>query len=98
MVELGLLLLIAFGAFWLFAALIGGLFKLAFGLFGVLFGALGAILGGVLGVFGLGIAALVLLPLALPALGIAGLVWLIAYASRPHPAPVAATRTDPAPR
>jgi len=91
MIELGLLVLVAFvGAFWLIAALIGGLFKLTFGL-------LGAMFGGMFALFGIGLAALVVvrilalavLPLLIPALGLALLVWLIVHATRkPMPAPV----------
>jgi hypothetical protein len=89
MIEFGLLLLVAFvGAIWLMAALIGGLFKLVFGFFGLMF-------GGVFALFGVGLAALVivpilaiaLLPLLIPALGLALLVWLIVHATRkPVPA------------
>lgn len=90
MIEFGLLVLVAIvGAFWLMAALIGGLLKLTFGL-------LGAMFGGVFALFGIGVAALVvvpilalaLLPLLIPALGLALLVWLIVHATRkPAPAP-----------
>jgi hypothetical protein len=99
MIELGLLILVAvIGVFWLMAALIGGLFKLTFGLFGVVFGAFGALFGGMFAVFGIGLAALVvlpilalaLLPLLIPALGLALLVWLIVHASR-KPAPASPT-------
>ncbi|WHZ18159.1 MAG: hypothetical protein OJF55_000308 [Rhodanobacteraceae bacterium] len=84
MLELGVLVAFVVGACWLFGALVGGLFKLTFGLFGALFGA-------VFGLFGLAIAALfalpilflVMLPLTLPALCVAALVWLIVRASRP---------------
>ena len=94
MIELGLLVafvgLISFSMFWLFAVLIGGLFKLTFGLLGALF-------GGMFALFGIGLAALVvvpilaiaLLPLLIPALGLALLVWLIVHATRkPAPAQV----------
>jgi hypothetical protein len=96
MIELGLLVLVAFiGVFWLFAALIGGLFKLTFGLLGALFGVFGALFGGLFAVFGIGLAALVvvpilvfaLLPLLIPALCLALLVWVIVHATR-KPAPV----------
>ncbi|MGH8113450.1 MAG: hypothetical protein ACREPS_00135 [Rhodanobacteraceae bacterium] len=88
MFGLGVLLVIVFGAFWLFAALIGGLFKLTFGIIGALF-------GGLFGLFALSIVALLvlpivffaLLPLLMPVLFIAGLVWLIVHASRTHPEP-----------
>lgn len=88
MLKLGVLLVVVFGAFWLFAALIGGLFKLTFGI-------IGALLGGLFGLFVLSMAALLvlpivffaLLPLLMPVLFIAGLVWLIVRASR--------TRTEP---
>lgn len=88
MFELGVLLLVAFGALWLFGALIAGLFKLTFGL-------LGAIFGGLFGVFALAIVGLLvmpiilfaLLPVAVPVLCVVGLVWLIVHASRPHAEP-----------
>lgn len=89
MFELGILVLVAVGACWLFGALIVGLFKLTFGLIAALF-------GGLFGLFFVGLAALLvvpivllaLLPLALPALCIVALVWLIVRASRPpDPAP-----------
>jgi len=98
MIELGLLVLVVFvGAFWLIAALIGGLFKLVFGFFGVMLGAFGAMFGGMFALFGIGLAALVvvpilaiaLLPLLIPVLGLALLVWLIVHVTRkPAPAPV----------
>lgn len=91
MIELGLLGLAAvIGVFFLFAAVIGAMFKLAFGLFGAMFGVFGALLGGMFSLFGLGIAALVivpvffalLLPMLLPVLFLAGIVWLVVHASR----------------
>lgn len=97
MIELGLLGLFAiFAVFWLFAVLIGAVFKLIFGLIGAVFGAFGAIFGGFFAVLGIGIGALVvvpvalfaLLPLALPVLFLASMVWLIVRAARPAPAPV----------
>ncbi|MGH8216210.1 MAG: hypothetical protein ACREPZ_11025 [Rhodanobacteraceae bacterium] len=83
MFELGVLLLVGFGAFWLFAALIVGVFKLTFGL-------LGAIFGGLFGMFAIAIVGLLVLPIVLfallpvlmPLLFVAGLVWLIVHASR----------------
>lgn len=84
MIELGLLILVAMaGVFWLMAALIGAAFKLTFGLLGVMF-------GGVFALFGIGVAALVLLPLLaimlipllIPALGLALLIWLIIHLTR----------------
>ena len=98
MIELGLLgLVVVIGMFWLVAALIGGLLKLAFGLFGAIFGFFGVLLGGMFSILGAGIAALVivpilalaLLPLLLPALLLAGFIWLIVHlARRPAPVPV----------
>ncbi len=97
MIELGLLGLFAIIAvFWLFAALIGAVFKLIFGLIGAVFGAFGAIFGGFFVVLGIGIAALlvvpaalfVLLPLLLPTLLIGGIVWLIMRAARPATVPI----------
>ena len=83
MYELGILVLVAIGACWLFGALIGGLFKLAFGFVGVLF-------GGLFTLFALGVVVLLvvpivlfaLLPVLVPALCVAALVWLIVHASR----------------
>ncbi|MGH8372147.1 MAG: hypothetical protein ACRETO_05390 [Gammaproteobacteria bacterium] len=91
MFELGVLLLVAFGALWVFGALIAGLFKLTFGL-------VAAIFGGLFGLITLGLAMLLvlpivlfaLLPLLLPALCIVALVWLAVHASRPHSRPVRA--------
>ena len=88
MLEFGLLVLVVGGMLWLSGALIVGVFKLTFGLLGALF-------GGLLGLFALTAAALLvlpivvfaLLPLLLPALCIAGLVWLIVHASRTHQEP-----------
>lgn len=97
MIEIGLLGLVAvIGVFWVLAALVGVVFKLTFGLLGAMLGAFGALLGGMVGLLGLGIAALVvlpilalaLLPLLLPVLFIAGIVWLIVRASRPTPASI----------
>lgn len=96
MLELGLLVVVAAGVLWLWGALIVGVFKLTFGL-------LGAIFGGLFGFLALGVAALLVLPIALlallpllvPALCVAGLVWLIVHASRPRqapPPPVASVR------
>ena len=88
MLEFGLLVLVVGGVLWLFGALIVGVFKLTFGLLGALF-------GGLFGLFAVAVAALLvlpivlfaLLPLLLPALCIAGLVWLIVHASRTHHEP-----------
>jgi hypothetical protein len=91
MLELGIVVLAVAGVCWLFGALIGGLFKLVFGL-------AGALLGGVFAVFVAGFVALLvvpivlfaLLPLLAPVLCVAGLVWLIVRATRPHPSTTAA--------
>jgi hypothetical protein len=88
MLELGIVVLVVVGAFWFFGALIAGLFKLTFGI-------IGAVFGGLFGLFALSIVALMvlpivffaLLPLLMPVLFIAGLVWLIVHASRTHPEP-----------
>lgn len=86
MLELGMLVMMAIGAFWLFGMLIAGVFKLTFGL-------IGAIFGGLFGAFALTIVALAMLPVLLlavvpllvPALCIAALVWIVVHASRTHP-------------
>lgn len=86
MFELVMVLLAVCGAFWLFGALIAGVFKLTFGI-------IGAIFGGLVGLFALGITALLVLPFVLlamlpallPLLCVAALVWVIVHASRAHP-------------
>jgi hypothetical protein len=88
MIELGVFLLVAIGACWLFGALIAGVFKLTFGL-------VGAIFGGLFGAFALTIVALAMLPVLLlalvpllvPALCIAALAWVVVRASRSHDQP-----------
>lgn len=88
MLELGIVILAVVGAFWLFGALIVGLFKLAFGLLGAVFGGLfGLIVVSFVALMVLPIVFFALLPLLMPALFIVGLVWLIVHASRTHPAP-----------
>lgn len=90
MLGLGIVLLVVGSGLWLGGVLLAGLFKLTFGL-----------LGGLIGFFAVGFAALLvvpivlfaLLPLWLPVLFVAGIVWLIVYASR-NPPP---TATQPAP-
>ncbi|HEX7371042.1 MAG TPA: hypothetical protein VF284_12260 [Rhodanobacteraceae bacterium] len=82
MLELGVLLLVAFGVFWLLGALIAGLFKLTLGIFGAIFGSLfGLVSVGIAAIIVLPILLFVLLPLLLPALCIAAVVWLIVHAS-----------------
>jgi hypothetical protein len=88
MLEFALLVLVVGGALWLFGALVIGIFKLTFGLLAALF-------GGLFGMFALGAVALLvlpivlfaLLPVLLPVLFVAGLVWLIVHASRTHQEP-----------
>ncbi|MGH8112461.1 MAG: hypothetical protein ACREPL_11135 [Rhodanobacteraceae bacterium] len=84
MIELAVLALVAVGAFWLFGALIVGVFKLTFGL-------IAAVFSGVFVLLGVGLAALILVPIVLFALSplwlpvacVAALVWVIARAARP---------------
>lgn len=86
MIGFGVLMLMVVGAVWLCGALVGGLFKLAFGLVGALAGGVFAMIAiGFAMLFVLPVVILVLLPLLLPALGIAALVWVIVRASRSHP-------------
>lgn len=92
MFELMAVLLVV-GVVWLFASVIGLVFKLVFGLLGALFGLVGALfglLGGLVGVLLAGVLGLAMLPLALfllvplwlPLLCLIGFVWLVARASR----------------
>lgn len=85
MLKLGVVIAAVVAACWLGAALLGGLFKLAFGLVGVVFGGLAGLFA--VGVVGMVVASLVmlaLLPLLLPVLFVAGLVWLIVHAAHPR--------------
>ena len=74
---------------WLVGSLIGLVFKFTFAIVGGVLGAVGALLGVVLGAFALLLAApfvlLALLPVFLPVLLLAALVWLAFRAARPAP-------------
>lgn len=84
MLELGLLAFFAVGVFWL----IGGLFKLTFGFVGALFGGLFALFAvGLAGLLVLPIVLFALLPLLMPVLFVAAVVWLVVHASRSHAEP-----------
>ncbi|WP_049623819.1 hypothetical protein [Frateuria defendens] len=86
MIELMVGIALLVGGLWLAAAVVGLAFKLAFALIGGLFGLVSGLFGLVLGGVALLIAAplvlLVLLPLWLPVLLLAALVWAIARAAR----------------
>lgn len=84
------------GSLWLLGSLLGFVFKLVFGLIGGVFSLVGGLLalvfGGVVMLAMLPVFALMMLPLLLPVLLVAGIVWLIVRAARPQ-APAAATIT-----
>jgi hypothetical protein len=85
MLKLGVVIAAVVGFCWLGAALLGGLFKLVFGLLGVVFGGLaGLFTVGVVGVVVASLVMLALLPLLLPVLFVAGLVWLTVHAAQPR--------------
>lgn len=92
----GLLLLGVFSILGLVFKLVGGVFEIVFGLLGLVLGAIGTVfgllVGGLATVFAGGILLLVFgalaLPLLLPVLLLAGLVWLIVRAAAPRPAAV----------
>lgn len=77
-------------ALWLVGSLVGLLFKCVFAVVGGVFGLLGAAFGLLFGGLALLIAApvvlLALLPLCLPVLLLAALVWLVVRAGRRAPA------------
>jgi len=89
----GLLLFGVFAILGLVFKVIGGVFELFFGLLGLVLGAIGTVfgllVGGLATLFAGGIVLLVLgalaLPLLLPVLLVAGLVWLIVRAASPRP-------------
>lgn len=84
MFELGVLVMAAVGVFWL----IGGLLKLTFGFVGALFGGLFALFAaGLVGLLVLPIVLFALLPLLMPVLFVAAVVWLVVHASRSHAEP-----------
>lgn len=92
----GLLLLGVFSILGLVFKLVGGVFEIVFGLLGLVLGAIGTVVGLLVGglatVFAGGIVLLVFgalaLPLLLPVLLLAGLVWLIVRAAAPRPVAV----------
>ncbi len=96
MFKLGVVLVAVAAAFWLFAALLGGLFKLTFGFFGALFGSM-------LGMAALGMVALLvvpivlfaLLPLWMPVLLVIAVIWLIVRAGRADNVPAQPAQGEP---
>lgn len=85
MLKLGVVIAAVVAACWFGAALLGGLFKLTFGLLGVVFGGLAGLFAvGVTGVIVASLVVLALLPLWLPVLFVAGLVWLVVRAAQPR--------------
>lgn len=93
MITMSVLLMVLVGV-WLALALIGAVFKLTFALVGGLFHLLGAVLGLLFGGLALlivaPIVALALLPLCLPVILLAAVIWAIVRASHRPSAPVAA--------
>jgi ABC-type microcin C transport system permease subunit YejE len=93
MLAMSVLLMVVVGL-WIGAALIGLVFKLVFTLIGGLFSAVGALLGiffgGVALLIAAPIVALALLPVCLPVIVLAAVVWAIVRMARgPSPQPVA---------
>lgn len=85
MLKLGVVIAAVVAACWFGAALLGALFKLTFGLLGVVFGGLAGLFAvGVTGVIVASLVMLALLPLWLPVLFVAGLVWLVVHAAQPR--------------
>ncbi|KRF01844.1 hypothetical protein ASG87_10055 [Frateuria sp. Soil773] len=89
MIEL-IVVVSLFGALWLAASLIGVVFKLTFaligGLFGMVAGAVGLVFGGIALLVVAPLVAIALLPLCLPVLLLAALVWAIVRANKRAPA------------
>lgn len=85
MFVMSVLLMLVLGV-WLAVAMIGLVFKLTFGLIGVLFSLIGAVLGVVFGGIALlivaPIVALALLPLCLPVIVLAAVIWAIVRLAR----------------
>jgi hypothetical protein len=91
MIKFGVVALLVAGVCWLFGGLIGGLFKLTFGLAGALFGGLIAVLAATVALLiVVPVVLFALLPLLAPLLVVAGVVWLVVRASRPHSSATAA--------
>jgi len=90
MIGLCMAVLLVVGALWVAGALLGLAFKLAFvlvgGLFGLAAGAVGLLLGGIALLVAAPFVALALLPLCLPVLLLAALVWAVARGTRRAPA------------
>lgn len=96
MVTFAVLALVV-GMLWLAASLVGFVFKLTFAvvgsLVGLLAGMIGLMVGGLALLIVAPVLALALLPLAMPALIVMGLVWLVVRAARgSHPAPAITAR------
>lgn len=90
-------LLMVLLAFWIVGSLIGAVFKLVFGLIGGVFsmlgGLIGLLIGGVVLLAVMPVIALALLPLWLPLLFVATVIWLIVRAaSRPTAPPATPAR------
>lgn len=85
MLKLGVVIAAVVGACWLGTVLLGGLFKLAFGLVGIAFGGVAGLFAvGLVGVVVASLVMMALLPLLLPVLFVAGLVWLAVRAAHPR--------------
>lgn len=90
MIELFVLIAVL-GGLWLAGSVLMLMFKLVFGVIGGVFSILGGlfalVVGGAVMLALLPVFAFMLLPLCLPLLLVAGVVWLIVRAARPRPAP-----------
>jgi len=89
MIGMCMAVLLVVGTLWVAGALLGMAFKLAFalvgGLFGLVAGVLGLLLGGIALLVAAPFVALALLPVCLPVLLLAALVWAIARGTRRAP-------------
>lgn len=92
MIAMSVLLMVVFGI-WLGAVTIGLMFKLVFALVGGLFSMVGALLGmffgGIALLIAVPIVALALLPVCLPVIVLAAVVWAIVRAARGPAQPAA---------
>ncbi|HET7358776.1 MAG TPA: hypothetical protein VFJ04_01390 [Rhodanobacteraceae bacterium] len=90
MIELFVLIAVL-GCLWVAGAVLMLVFKLVFGVIGGVFSVIGGLIallvGGTVMLAMLPVFAFMLLPLCLPLLLIAAVVWLIVRAAHPRPAP-----------
>lgn len=82
--------------------IVAGVFHLFFSAIGFVFGAIGVMIGGIaaigVGMIGAVFLGFLLIPLALPLLFLAGVVWAIRAATRPAAVPATVVAWTPAPR